>query len=78
MGGGGRVAQIMWYNINIGKALIMKSSARKEKVTFKATKKVSKPVRVSFATKSGSKVSFKATKKVSVPVKVSFYRKKKK
>jgi len=52
-------------------------STRREKVTFKATKKVSKPVKVSFSTKSGGKVSFKATKKVSVPVKVSFYRKKK-
>ena len=52
-------------------------SAKREKVTFKATKKVSKPVKVSFSTKSGEKVSFKATKKVSVPVKVSFCRKKK-
>lgn len=50
---------------------------RRKKVTFKATKKVSKPVKVSFSTKSGKRVSFKATKKVSVPVKVSFYRKKK-
>lgn len=56
----------------------MKSSVKKEKVTFKATKKVAKPVRVSFATRTGKKVSFKATKKVSVPVKVSFYRKRKK
>jgi len=55
----------------------MKSSAKKEKVTFKATKKVAKPVKVSFRTRTGEKVSFKATKKVSVPVKVSFYRKKK-
>ena len=55
----------------------MKSSAKKEKVTFRATKRVSKPVKVSFTAKSGVKVSFKATKKVSVPVKVSFYRKKK-
>jgi len=54
-----------------------RKSARREKVTFKATKKVSKPVKVSFSTKSGKKVSFKATKKVSVPVKVSFYRQKK-
>lgn len=52
-------------------------SAKREKVTFKATRKVSKPVRVSFSTKSGKKVSFKATKKVSVPVKVKFYRQKK-
>lgn len=56
----------------------MRRSAKKVRVTFKATKKVAKPVRVSFATRTGRKVSFKATKKVSVPVKVSFYRKKKK
>jgi len=30
----------------------MRSSAKKEKVTFKATKKVSKPVRVSFTINS--------------------------
>ncbi len=52
--------------------------SRREKISFKATKKVSKPVNVAFSTKSGKKVSFKATKKVSVPVKVSFYRKKSK
>ena len=50
---------------------------KRGKVSFKATKKVSKPVKVSFATRSGQKVSFKATKKVSVPVKVSFYRSRK-
>ena len=56
----------------------MKKSPRRERVSFRVTKKVSKPVRVSFTTKSGSRVSFKATKKTSVPVRVSFYRKKKK
>lgn len=55
-----------------------RKSPRRERVSFTATKKVSKPVRVSFSTKSGGKISFKATKKVSVPVKVNFYRKKKK
>jgi len=54
-----------------------KTSPRREKVSFTATKKVAKPVKVSFTTKSGEKVSFKATKKVSRPVKVSFYRKRK-
>jgi len=53
----------------------MRKSSRRERVSFTATKKVSKPVKVSFTTKSGSKVSFKATTKASVPVKVSFYRK---
>jgi len=56
----------------------MAKQSRKEKVSFKATKKVSKPVKVSFTTKAGEKVSFRATKKVSKPVKVTFYRTKKK
>ena len=50
---------------------------RRKQVSFKATKKVSKPVVVKFNTKSGP-VSFKATKKVSKPVVVKFYAKKKK
>jgi hypothetical protein len=54
-----------------------KRATRREKVSFTATKKVNKPVKVSFKTSSGEKVSFKATKKVSKPVKVSFYRRKK-
>ena len=55
-----------------------KKSSRRERVTFTATKRVKKPVKVSFTTQSGEKVSFKAVKKVSKPVKVTFYRKKKK
>ena len=55
----------------------MKKSPKRERVSFTATKKVTKPVKVSFTTQSGKKVSFKAVKKVSKPVKVSFYRKKK-
>lgn len=52
--------------------------ARKRvKVSFRATKKVSKPVIVKFNTKDGP-VSFKAIKKVAKPVIVKFYAKKKK
>ena len=54
-----------------------KRATRREKVTFTANKKVSKPVRVAFRTSTGKKVSLKAIKKFSKPVKVSFYRKKK-
>ncbi len=49
------------------------SKRGKKKVTFYATKKVPKKVRVSFTTSDGKKVSFKATKKVPKKVKVSFY-----
>lgn len=45
---------------------------RRHKVSFTATKKASKPVRVEFRTSKG-RVSFIATKKVSKPVKVEFY-----
>ena len=55
-----------------------RKSAKRERVSFPATKKVSRPVRVSFSTKSGMRVSFKATRKVSKPVRVTFYRKKRK
>lgn len=54
-----------------------KGTPKREKVTFKATKKVNRPVKVSFHTRSGEKVTFKATKKVGKPVTVTFYRKKK-
>jgi hypothetical protein len=50
---------------------------RRKRVSFRATKKVSKPVRVRFVDKYGKLVSFKATKKVSKPVKVTFYAKRK-
>lgn len=50
----------------------------KKKVSFWATKKVQKPVRVRFVNKSGELVSFKAKKKVSIPKKVTFYAKPKK
>lgn len=51
-----------------------RKSPRTEKVTFRATKKVSTPVRVSFSTRTGRRVRFTATKKVSVPVRVTFHR----
>lgn len=52
-------------------------ASKEVKVSFRATKKVSKPVIVKFNTKSGP-VSFRAKKKVSKPVIVKFYAKKKK
>jgi len=54
------------------------SKVRREKVTFKATKKVTKPVRVKFYTGKGERVSFTARKEVKKPVKVEFYARKKK
>ncbi len=51
---------------------------RKQKVSFIAKKKVSKPVKVKFYTKAGKTVSFTAKKKVTKPVRVKFYAKKKK
>ena len=50
----------------------------REKILFKATKSVPKPVKVKFYTKSGEKVSFTATKNVPKTIKVEFYAKKKK
>jgi len=50
----------------------------RRKVSFRATKKIKKPVRVSFWTKKGKKVSFRATKKIKKPVRVSFWTKKRK
>ena len=57
---------------------MVKKRTRRKKVSFTATKKVPKKVRVSFSTKKGEKVSFKATKKVPKKVKVTFYAKRKK
>ncbi len=53
-------------------------SKRREKISFIAERKVSKPVRVEFRTKEGGKVAFKAHERISKPVKVEFYAKKKK
>jgi len=52
------------------------SKQRREKISFTAEKKISKPVRVSFYTKSGEKVSFKGHQDVKKPVRVEFYAKK--
>ena len=57
---------------------MVKTKARRKKVSFTATKKVPKKVNVSFKTGSGEKVSFRATKKVPKKVKVEFYAKRKK
>lgn len=54
------------------------SKPKREKVSFVAKKKIVKPVKVGFYTRSGEKVSFTAKKKVVKPVKVQFYAKKKK
>jgi len=67
-------------NLKIIKRILVKTNkimSKREKVSFKATEKISKPVIVKFNTKEGP-VSFKATKKISKPVIVKFYAKKKK
>lgn len=57
--------------------VISMAKSRRKTVSFIAKKKVSKPVKVKFYTKTGEKVSFAAKKKVTKPVKVEFYAKKK-
>jgi len=52
------------------------SKQRREKVLFIAEKKVPKPVKVEFYTKSGERVFFKGHKEVTKPVRVEFYAKK--
>ena len=47
--------------------------AKKKKVSFWATRKVPKQVKVKFRTKSGERVSFTATRKVPKQVKVKFW-----
>ena len=51
--------------------------ARRQRVTFRAHRRVTKPVKVSFKTKAGQRVSFRAKKAVTKPVTVSFLAKKK-
>jgi hypothetical protein len=51
--------------------------ATRKKVSFIARKKIVKPVRVKFYTRSGGRVAFTAKKKVVKPVRVQFYAKKK-
>lgn len=48
------------------------STHRRERITFKATKIVSKPVKVGFYTESGQKVEFKAHKNMPKSVKIDF------
>jgi len=54
------------------------AKARRQKVGFIAKKRVRRPVRVKFYTRTGKEVSFKAHKKITRPVRVKFYAKKKK
>ena len=56
----------------------MKSKSPRKRVTFTATKIVSKPTTVSFHTKDGKAVSFKAKKDVPKSVRVNFLAKKNK
>lgn len=52
--------------------------ATTHRVSFKAKKKVSKPVEVGFTTKAGRKVSFPARKSVTKSVPIQFRAKNKK
>jgi hypothetical protein len=54
------------------------SELPRKKVSFRATKKVPKKVKVSFVTKKGERVSFTAIKKAPKKVKVEFYARRKK
>ena len=52
--------------------------SNKKKVSFWATKRVPKTVKVKFKTARGSNISFSSTKRVPKRVRVSFYAKRKK
>ncbi len=54
------------------------SKQRREKISFVAERKVTKPVKVDFYTKRGERVSFQGHKQVTKPVRVEFYVKKSK
>ena len=56
----------------------MPKKKRRQKVSFVVKKRISKPVKIEFYTKTGKKVSFKGHKKITKPVRVEFYAKKKK
>jgi len=56
---------------------MVRKKTRRKKISFVATKRVPKKVRVSFATRKGKKVSFIATRRVPKRTKVEFYAKKK-
>ena len=47
--------------------------ARRRKISFWATKTVTKPVRVRFVNQYGELVSFRARKKKKKPIRISFY-----
>lgn len=49
------------------------ATTRRSKVSFRATRHISRPMRVKFYTSTGKEVSFKATKKIKVPTRVEFY-----
>lgn len=51
------------------------SEQRRQKITFRATKIVSKPARVDFYTKNGQHVEFKAKENVPKSVRVEFFAK---
>ena len=52
------------------------AKARKKRISFKATKIISKPTTITFHTKDGKEVSFKAHKDVPKVVRVEFLAKK--
>ena len=52
--------------------------SKRRKISFKATKIISKPMTVSFHTKDGKQVEFKARKNMPKSVRVEFYVKRKK
>lgn len=56
---------------------MVRKKSRRKKVSFTATKRVPKKVKVSFTTRKGKGVSFRATRRVPKKVKVEFYAKKK-
>jgi len=56
---------------------MVRKKTRRRKISFMATKRVPKKIRVSFTTRKGKKVSFIATKRVPKRKRVKFYAKKK-
>jgi hypothetical protein len=53
----------------------MASNERRQRVSFTATKIISKPAVVSFRTKDGRQVTFKGHKDVPTSVRVGFFKK---
>ena len=52
--------------------------ARRVRITFKATKIISKPAKIRFQTKNGKEVVFKAKKDIPSSIKVTFLTKRRK